>query len=148
MLLGVSNRCIDHIQVMIAIIVLCSSTKSHFRSANVFFLVDVANTSSILSLSQTLYTYPDSFRAAKALIAAQYSRSTVKVVSEPPEFELGKTNKTPEFLAQFPLGKVSECEVRNLWIQPWAFRRYPHSSVQMGRRYTRAMPLHTTVSCR
>lgn len=57
---------------------------------------------------QTLYTYPDSFRGAKALIAAQYSGKTVNVVSEPPQFVLGETNKTPEFLAKFPLGKVSE----------------------------------------
>lgn len=62
---------------------------------------------------QTLYTYPDSFRAAKALIAAQYSGMTIKVVSEPPEFVLGKTNRTPEFLAKFPLGKVRDCAVKN-----------------------------------
>ncbi len=55
---------------------------------------------------QTLYTYPESFRASKALIAAKYSGVEVRVVCEPPEFELGKTNKTEEFLAKFPLGKV------------------------------------------
>ena len=55
---------------------------------------------------QTLYTYPESFRAAKVLIAAQYSGVSVRVVSEPPEFVLGETNKTPEFLSKFPLGKV------------------------------------------
>ena len=55
---------------------------------------------------QTLYTYPENFRACKVLIAAQYSGVEVKVVSEPPEFQLGVTNKTPEFLAKFPLGKV------------------------------------------
>ena len=56
---------------------------------------------------QTLYTYPDSFRAAKALIAAQYSGASVRVISEPPEFVIGETNRTPEFLAKFPLGKVT-----------------------------------------
>ena len=56
--------------------------------------------------TQTLYTYPDSFRAYKVLIAAQYSGAGLKVASEPPEFELGKTNRTTEFLAKFPLGKV------------------------------------------
>lgn len=56
---------------------------------------------------QTLYTYPDNFRADKILIAAQYSGANIKVVSEPPEFELGKTNKTDEFLKKFPLGKVN-----------------------------------------
>ena len=55
---------------------------------------------------QTLYTYPDNFRAYKILIAAEYSRNKIKVVSEPPEFVLGQTNKTDEFLAKFPLGKV------------------------------------------
>ena len=55
---------------------------------------------------QTLYTYPDSFRAYKVLIAAQYSGAAVKVVCEPPQFELGLTNKSPDFLAKFPLGKV------------------------------------------
>ena len=58
-------------------------------------------------LFQTLYTYPDSFRANKALIAAQYSGAEVNVISDPPQFVLGKTNKTPEFLEKFPLGKVS-----------------------------------------
>ena len=60
----------------------------------------------LLPCLQTLYTYPDSFRAAKVLIAAQYSGVSVRVVSEPPEFVLGETNCTPEFLAKFPLGKV------------------------------------------
>lgn len=57
-------------------------------------------------LSQTLYTYPDSFRAAKILIAAKYSGANVTVVSEPPQFVLGQTNKTKDFLDNFPLGKV------------------------------------------
>lgn len=46
------------------------------------------------------------------LIAAQYSGAAVKVVSEPPEFVLGETNKTPEFLSKFPLGKV-RCELKD-----------------------------------
>jgi len=54
----------------------------------------------------TLYTYPENFRAYKALIAAEYSGAKVKVASEGPEFVLGETNKSPEFLAKFPLGKV------------------------------------------
>ena len=41
------------------------------------------------------------------LIAAQYSGASVRVVSEPPEFVLGETNKTADFLSRFPLGKVS-----------------------------------------
>ena len=55
---------------------------------------------------QTLYTYPESFRAYKVLIAAQYSGAELTVVSEPPDFQLGKTNRSEEFLAKFPLGKV------------------------------------------
>ena len=58
------------------------------------------------SLLQTLYTYPNNFRACKVLIAAQYSGAQIKVVSEPPEFVLGETNKTSQFLEKFPLGKV------------------------------------------
>ena len=57
-------------------------------------------------LLQTLFTYPNNFRACKVLIAAQYSGAQVKVVSEPPEFVLGETNKTSQFLEKFPLGKV------------------------------------------
>lgn len=59
---------------------------------------------------QTLYTYPDNFRAFKVLIAAEYSEAKIRVVCDPPEFILGKTNKTEEFLSKFPLGKVREME--------------------------------------
>lgn len=52
---------------------------------------------------QTLYTYPENFRAYKALIAAQYSGCNVKV---DPGFVFGETNKTDAFLKKFPLGKV------------------------------------------
>ena len=55
---------------------------------------------------QTLYTYPDNFRAYKVLIAAEYSEAKVNCVCDPPDFVLGKTNKTAEFLSKFPLGKV------------------------------------------
>lgn len=56
--------------------------------------------------AHTLYTYPENFRAYKALIAAEYSGAKLKVVSQSPDFVLGVTNKTPEFLSKFPLGKV------------------------------------------
>lgn len=59
----------------------------------------------LLSL-QTLYTYPDNWRAYKPLIAAQYSGVPITVASSAPEFQFGVTNKTPEFLKKFPLGKV------------------------------------------
>uniref|UniRef100_A0A5F9C4C0 Elongation factor 1-gamma n=1 Tax=Oryctolagus cuniculus TaxID=9986 RepID=A0A5F9C4C0_RABIT len=46
----------------------------------------------------TLYTYPENWRAFKALIAAQYSGAQVH------------TNRTPEFLRKFPAGKVPAFE--------------------------------------
>merc|ERR1712091_107517 len=54
----------------------------------------------------TLYTYPDSFRAQKILIAAEYSGTKINV----PPFTVGKDNKTAEFLKKFPLGKVPAFE--------------------------------------
>ncbi|PIO15419.1 hypothetical protein AB205_0084960 [Aquarana catesbeiana] len=53
----------------------------------------------------TLFTYPDNWRAYKPLIAAQYSGFPINVASSAPEFQFGVTNKTPEFLKKFPLGK-------------------------------------------
>lgn len=58
---------------------------------------------------QTLYTYPENFRAFKVLIAAHYSGAQVRVADS---FQLGKTNAEPSFLEKFPLGKVSGCSVR------------------------------------
>ncbi|XP_061717954.1 elongation factor 1-gamma [Cydia pomonella] len=54
-----------------------------------------------------LYTYPENFRAYKALIAAQYSGADVKVT---PNFVFGETNKSDEFLKKFPAGKVPAFE--------------------------------------
>lgn len=59
---------------------------------------------------QTLYTYPENFRAYKALIAAQYSGAKVTVAAD---FVFGETNKSEAFLQKFPTGKVStNCPVR------------------------------------
>merc|ERR1712051_697506 len=55
----------------------------------------------------TLYTYPDNFRAQKALIAAKYSGAQLTVAED---FVFGETNKSPEFLKKFPLGKVPAFE--------------------------------------
>merc|ERR1712020_102111 len=55
----------------------------------------------------TLYTYPDNFRAQKALIAAKYSGAQVSLAKD---FKFGETNKAPEFLKKFPLGKVPAFE--------------------------------------
>ena len=60
----------------------------------------------MLRYLQTLYTYPDNFRAFKALIAAEYSGEKVTVASD---FKFGETNKTEAFLKKSPLGKVG-CE--------------------------------------
>lgn len=49
-----------------------------------------------------LYTYPGNFRAFKILIAAEYNGISIDV----PEFKHLVDNKTPEFLAMSPLGKV------------------------------------------
>jgi len=54
-----------------------------------------------------LYTYPDNFRAQKALIAAKYSGADLTVATD---FVFGETNKSPQFLAKFPLGKVPAFE--------------------------------------
>merc|ERR1712064_231966 len=55
----------------------------------------------------TLYTYPDNFRAQKALIAAKYSGAELTVAKD---FVFGESNKKPEFLNKFPLGKVPAFE--------------------------------------
>lgn len=55
-------------------------------------------------LLQTIYTYPENFRAYKALVAAKYAGANLTV---DPNFVFGQTNKTSEFLAKFPSGKVS-----------------------------------------
>lgn len=49
-----------------------------------------------------LWTYPGSARAGKALIAAEYAGVKISC----PPFTMGTTNKTPEFLAINPFGKV------------------------------------------
>ncbi|NXU18336.1 EF1G factor, partial [Pardalotus punctatus] len=59
---------------------------------------------------QTLYTYPENWRAFKALIAAQYSGARLRVLSGPPHFHFGHTNRTPQFLQKFPVGKVPAFE--------------------------------------
>merc|ERR1719394_1513062 len=51
--------------------------------------------------------YPDNFRAQKALIAAKYSGAQLTVAKD---FVFGESNKKPEFLKKFPLGKVPAFE--------------------------------------
>jgi len=61
-------------------------------------------------MAGTLYTYPENFRAYKALIAAQYSGAQVKIASD---FVFGETNKSDAFLKKFPTGKVPAFETNN-----------------------------------
>ncbi|XP_054716075.1 elongation factor 1-gamma-like [Uloborus diversus] len=58
-------------------------------------------------MASTLYTYPNSFRAQKILIASQYSGFSLKVADD---FVFGETNKTEAFLKKFPNGKVPALE--------------------------------------
>merc|ERR1711970_491822 len=60
-----------------------------------------------IMVAGTLYTYPDNFRAQKALVAAKYSGVQLTLSKD---FVFGETNKTPEFLKKFPLGKVPAFE--------------------------------------
>lgn len=57
-------------------------------------------------MSLKIYTYPDNPRVFKALIAAKYAG----ILIETPTFNFGVDNKTPEFLAKNPLGKVPVLE--------------------------------------
>merc|ERR1719466_299021 len=63
-----------------------------------------------MAASGTLYTYPENFRAFKALIAAQYSGAKINVDNN---FVFGETNKTDAFLKKFPLGKVPAFETND-----------------------------------
>jgi Glutathione S-transferase, N-terminal domain len=58
-----------------------------------------------------LYTYPENFRAYKALIAAQFSGANLKIA---PNFVFGETNRSDAFLKKFPLGKVSVQNLRHV----------------------------------
>jgi len=53
-------------------------------------------------MAGTLFTYPNNFRAHKCLIAAEYSGKDVAQG----KFCAGVTEKSEEFLAKFPMGKV------------------------------------------
>jgi len=59
-------------------------------------------------------TYPDSNRAFKALIAAQFSGVSIDVAKD---FVFGETNKSAQFIKKFPLGKVPALETSEggLW---------------------------------
>lgn len=54
----------------------------------------------------TIYTYPGNFRVHRAQVIAALNGLELNI----PEFAMGVTNKTPEFLAKFPLAKVPAFE--------------------------------------
>ncbi|KAG2421112.1 hypothetical protein HFD88_000728 [Aspergillus terreus] len=53
-----------------------------------------------------IYSYPNNPRVAKAQAAANINGLELDI----PEFKIGETNRTPEFLAKFPFGKVPAFE--------------------------------------
>ncbi|KKK14879.1 hypothetical protein ARAM_002826 [Aspergillus rambellii] len=50
----------------------------------------------------TIYSYPNNPRVGKVLAVANLNNLEIEV----PPFQMGVTNRTPEFLAKFPMGKV------------------------------------------
>ncbi|KAF4333256.1 translation elongation factor eef-1b gamma subunit [Fusarium beomiforme] len=58
----------------------------------------------------TIWTYPFNPRAMKVEAAAAMNGHTI---SHAPGFIMGQTNKSPEFLAQFPLGRVPTFKSRD-----------------------------------
>uniref|UniRef100_A0A2K6SRI0 Elongation factor 1-gamma n=1 Tax=Saimiri boliviensis boliviensis TaxID=39432 RepID=A0A2K6SRI0_SAIBB len=64
-------------------------------------------------VAETLNTCSENWRAFKALIAAQYSRAWVCVLSTPHHFHFGQTNRTPESLRKFPASKFPAFEGDN-----------------------------------
>lgn len=56
-----------------------------------------------------IYTYPNNRRVQKALIAAKYNGLTIDV----PEFAMGTENKSADYLAKFPMGRVPAFEDAN-----------------------------------
>ncbi|PKX93608.1 glutathione S-transferase family protein [Aspergillus novofumigatus IBT 16806] len=54
----------------------------------------------------TIYSYPNNPRVMKVLAAANLNNLTIST----PAFKIGTDNRTPEFLAKFPFGKVPAFE--------------------------------------
>lgn len=54
----------------------------------------------------TIYSYPGNFRVQRAQVIADLNGLELNQA----DFQMGVTNKTPEFLAKFPLGKVPAFE--------------------------------------
>ncbi|RYO88919.1 hypothetical protein DL766_009406 [Monosporascus sp. MC13-8B] len=54
-----------------------------------------------------IYTYPGNYRVQRAQVVAALNGLEVTVVEG---FKMGETNKSPEFLSKFPMGKVPALE--------------------------------------
>lgn len=54
-----------------------------------------------------IYSYPGNFRAQRAQVVAALNGLEVSL---PEDFKMGETNKSPEFLSKFPMGKVPGLE--------------------------------------
>ncbi|XP_075260825.1 elongation factor 1-gamma-A-like [Convolutriloba macropyga] len=60
-----------------------------------------------------LYTLPaDHYRSLKIQFAAALAGHKLQVLSSEPDFVFGDTNKTPDFVAKFPMGKVPALETK------------------------------------
>lgn len=59
----------------------------------------------MICLFQILHAGKGNKNAAKSLIAAEYTGVKVELVEN---FEMGVSNKTPEFLKMNPIGKVGQ----------------------------------------
>ncbi|KAI1073885.1 glutathione S-transferase [Whalleya microplaca] len=55
----------------------------------------------------TIYSYPGNFRVDRAQVVAALNGLEVPLAEN---FKMNETNKTPEFLAKFPMGKVPALE--------------------------------------
>ncbi|KAL2147976.1 hypothetical protein VTI28DRAFT_32 [Corynascus sepedonium] len=53
------------------------------------------------------YSYPNNYRVQRVQAIAALNGLEVELI---PDFQMGVTNKTPEFLAKFPMGKVPAFE--------------------------------------
>ncbi|KAI0170026.1 glutathione S-transferase-like protein [Pestalotiopsis sp. NC0098] len=54
-----------------------------------------------------IYSYPGNWRVQRAQVAAAINGLEVPVAED---FAMGKTNRTPEFLSKFPMGKIPALE--------------------------------------
>ncbi|KAI1764296.1 glutathione S-transferase [Hypoxylon sp. FL1150] len=54
-----------------------------------------------------IYSYPNNFRVQRAQVVAAVNGLEVPLTED---YQMGVTNKTPEFLAKFPMGKVPAFE--------------------------------------